>query len=228
MKKNKKVLSYDSFHPELPSIGKIKDFIPKWYKESNSYLPGVPAFRNKGLKLCIPYLESLTVGYAFVLPCDVVVQKINGKSKFIWPKEIDFGIADRPHSTNPNMPVPNGTYKDHFAWQIKVSVKLPKGYSALVTHPLNRNDLPFITMSGIADYDEGIAGGSLPFFLKDDFEGIIEQGTPIAQIIPFKRDEWESKHLPGLSEETKKETLRSQVVTSGYYKKNRWHRKSFE
>ena len=34
---------------------------------------------------------------------------------------------------------------------------------------------------------------NFPFFIKEGFTGLIPYGTPIVQIIPFKRDDWKSK-----------------------------------
>ena len=33
-----------------------------------------------------------------------------------------------------------------------------------------------------------------PFLLKKNFEGLIKQGTPIIQVIPFKRESWKSSY----------------------------------
>ena len=32
--------------------------------------------------------------------------------------------------------------------------------------------------------------GNVPFFIKSGFEGVIPAGTPIAQLIPIKREKW--------------------------------------
>jgi hypothetical protein len=37
--------------------------------------------------------------------------------------------------------------------------------------------------------------GNIPFFIKEGFSGVIPKGTPIAQVIPFKRESWTSKCL---------------------------------
>jgi hypothetical protein len=113
-------------------------------------------------------------------------------------------------------------------WKFKIALEVPKGYSFLITHPLNRYDLPFTTMSAIVDADFGLHGGQVPFFLKENFEGIIPMGTPIAQIIPFKRDNWISEKSLGLWKKSDLNNKRAYMVTSGWYKKNHWKKKSFE
>jgi hypothetical protein len=49
-------------------------------------------------------------------------------------------------------------------------------------------------LPGIVDTDKYTAPVNFPFVINDiNFEGIIPKGTPIAQVIPFKRDPWEIK-----------------------------------
>jgi hypothetical protein len=48
-------------------------------------------------------------------------------------------------------------------------------------------------MPGIVDTDTYNAAVNFPFVLNEPnkFEGLIPAGTPIAQVIPFKREFWE-------------------------------------
>jgi hypothetical protein len=103
-------------------------------------------------------------------------------------------------------------------------MKLPKGYSALFTHPLNRFDLPFFTASGIVDADYGMGGGGVSFCIDKNFEGVIPAGTPIVQIFPFKRDDWKSEYL----QNTKEIVWNPRKNISGWYRKNVWKRKHYE
>jgi hypothetical protein len=53
-------------------------------------------------------------------------------------------------------------------------------------------------MSAIVDSDKFYGSGNIPFFLKADFEGTIEKGTPIAQLIPIKRKSWKAVYDPAI------------------------------
>jgi hypothetical protein len=56
--------------------------------------------------------------------------------------------------------------------------------------PLHRESV-FTILPGIVDTDTYTAPVNFPFVLNDPkFEGLIPCGTPIAQVIPFKRDGW--------------------------------------
>jgi hypothetical protein len=89
--------------------------------------------------------------------------------------------------------IPSGYSENAYKFNINWAIKSPTGYSILVVHPLNRGDMPFQTLSGIVDTDDYNMPINLPFLLKSDFEGIIEAGTPIAQLIPIKREFWSHK-----------------------------------
>ena len=98
----------------------------------------------------------------------------------------------------------------------------------LVTHPINRFDLPFQTLSAVIDGGFTVAGDSnIPFFLKKGFVGVIPQGTPIAQVIPFKQGSWNSELESGLLQEGKLIGQRSHAVLYGWYKKTFWTKKQY-
>jgi hypothetical protein len=115
----------------------------------------------------------------------------------------------------------------HFVWQTMVALNLPKGYSCIITHPLNRHDLPFISLSGIVDADSMLNEGSIPFYIKEDFEGLIKTGTPILQVIPFKREGWKLEEKKGLLEKATVNGIRSLNYSYGWYKKYVWKKKEF-
>jgi hypothetical protein len=69
--------------------------------------------------------------------------------------------------------------------------------------------------------------GNLPFFLKEGFEGIIPKGTPIAQIIPFKRESWNLQKDAALVNESRLNSRNSDSVIFGWYKKTIWKKKSY-
>jgi len=70
---------------------------------------------------------------------------------------------------------------------------------------------------------------SFPFYLRKDFEGIIKKGTPIAQVIPFKRETWQSEIVPYGNDKNIKHSrdiLKSTIDRA--YKKNYWSKKKYQ
>jgi len=126
------------------------------------------------------------------------------------------------------MPRPAGHLNTQFVWMSPFIIETPPGYSVLITHPLNRFDLPFVTLSGVHDSDSILTHGHLPFYLKEDFEGIIPAGTPLFQIIPFKREPWVSVEDETLYKQGEKRMWQGMGWSAGFYKSMYWKRKSYE
>ena len=119
--------------------------------------------------------------------------------------------------------------KDLFRMHPLWSWSTPKNYSTLVVHPGFEYDLPFITVPGIIDSDEYFSDGLLSFFIKKGFQGVIKQGTPLAQLIPFKRNNFTHTITRELDE--KKVYRQHLIFTSmfmGAYRKLFWKRKKFD
>jgi hypothetical protein len=184
----------------LDSPKPSKVYAPQWYKNqklftnnSNDYIKSQRA--DGTYKLCTPLVDSLTAGYTFVTPCDIMVNNTSEKEytpRLEW--KVDFTPVDtQKPSVLGNFPIPLGHHSTSFRWHMDWQVITPSGYSLWITHPSQRYDLPFTTVTGFVDTDKFPNRLFLPFFLKDNFEGLIPEGTPIAQIIPIKREVWESE-----------------------------------
>ena len=126
------------------------------------------------------------------------------------------------------IPVPSNCYPIHFLWDMRWGTKLPDGWSLLITHPLNRFDLPFFTMSAIQDSDRWFSGNVVSFFLRKDFEGTIPKGTPIMSMVPIKRAEWQKEIDMSLHDEGLWDVERKRNYIYGFYKVHRWIRKKYK
>jgi hypothetical protein len=209
-----------------------KEVVPKWYKDLSRYSEGnklnidKSGGANMSVKACMPFLDSLTSGYMIKLHCDILVEwQDEDTFTMKWTSEMP-PLTPRGKSIAESVPTANGYTPFLQAWEIKYCFKAPKGYSLFVTHPLNRLDLPFISTSGVVDADKGIGSGGVPFALKKGFSGIIEAGTPILQLVPFKREDWKKELID--SSETQGWSARPRNKITGWYKNELWQRKSYE
>jgi hypothetical protein len=191
--------------------------IPNWYKEQEALIgdklvlseSGTP---NSTVKKCMPVLDDMTAGYLILAPCDIVVSydQENNSPAFSWSLDIDgqsnVAASDKTippviasHSTAQisSVPVPSWYSKFPFKFNNYYRVSTPPGYSCLFRHPSWRFDLPFFTLSGLVDTDKHPVPVNFPFLMVDKWEGIIELGTPICQVIPFRRTEWHSSVVDG-------------------------------
>lgn len=204
-------------------------YLPEWYKKQQSYANNKKEVSEKGsthtIKKCVPVFDAITAGYIIPLYTDVYVRQENGFPYFNWSSlnAIQFHDPDQVSSHprhNPEMSIPK--FLNHF------SIKLPKGYSVLFTPPMHRPNDIFRIMEGVVDCDTYFANVNFPFMLNDPkFEGLIPAGTPIAQVIPFKRQQWQieiGSDLQGIDEVHRKR----HAIYFDFYKHKMWHKKEFK
>ena len=182
-------------------------FIPDWYKTLESYMNNEKKPDGDGnalvtIKKCMPVFDSISAGYIIVSYVDVYVSQKKATQKSIstgeeseitipwyeWPSfsPIDFHTIEQA-PTHPNR---NGHNQYYPKWNNAWSIKTPPGYSVLFVQPMHRES-PFTILPGVVDTDQYFAPVNFPFVLNDiSFEGLIPAGTPIAQVIPFKRESW--------------------------------------
>jgi hypothetical protein len=222
-----------SIDPPSPA----KDHLTEEYKRlpfkvNKTFLSLQPNLKGTNLtaKACIPVLDAFTAGYMVTLPCDITVTTSpEYNHRLFW--EVDWeAIGSHSNLQIGDMGVPYGFEIDPYKFETKWVIKTPPGYSVLITHPLNRFDLPFITLSGVVDSDSyNILPVNLPFFLKDGYNGVIKKGTPIAQIIPFKREDWDSKiEMYKESNDGKFQINVLKSVSERSYKNRFWKKKKYE
>jgi hypothetical protein len=172
--------------------------IPTWYKEMSSYetdkkVP-VDGHTTATIKRCMPVFDALTAGYILYSGVDIYISpdsKKEGTPMYQWPffEPIQF----HPIIQAPNYPLNTGHKSSYPKWVNPWSIKTPKGYSTLFVPPFHRKSV-FTILPGIVDTDTYHFPVNFPFVLNDiTFEGLIPAGTPIAQVIPFKRDNWRLK-----------------------------------
>jgi hypothetical protein len=222
-----KILKYAYDIPWIKGISLGKNNVPKWYKDSpivNNHIIELPAPTT--LKHCVPFLDAFLTGYILNTPVDFAVKLIDGLPFITWHDGNEKYIEARDSSAIPTLPTPHGCNPMSFAWATKVALKTPKNYSLLFTHPFNRYDLPFVTLTGITDSDLGLQSGNLPFFIKQGFEGLIPAGTPFAQILPFPREIWKLKKDNSLLALSNTRKAQSNSIKA-FYKLNIWKKKEY-
>lgn len=232
---SKNIEFYNSGYEFIEIPQQSKKFIPEWYKEAKKFFPDnklkfINNHPNLSMKMCMPFLDSLTSGYIAVTWCDILVTRTDLGLKLDWrvADSIPQPVTERPKTVAETLPIPAGHSDQHFAWHNIYQIKVPNGYSLLLTHPFNRFDLPFTTLSGIVDADYGMQQGNVPFFIKKDFEGIIPAGTPMFQVLPFKRENWSSSKNNNLNDLDKYHEFHNLKRMYGYYKEKFWNRKDYD
>jgi hypothetical protein len=231
-----KIIFTDVHNPDgvLEKPKPAKEYIPEWYKKAKAYTneenKKIPSLDGRPLgtvKRCMPLFDMMTAGYIMETPYDIYVHRIEGEPYFQWGNNeaIAFQTLEQ-FASHPSFCELNYAVRINIPW----SIKTPKGWSILVMEPQHHELGPLECASGIVDTDDF----SIPFnmFLKlrnPNFEGMIPAGTPFLQIIPFKREAWESE-LGGEKERAKhiSDTRKFSRVFFDRYRKFWWVRKEYK
>lgn len=216
------------FFPPQPAIKQV----PDWYKNISEYWaeegkkilePGVtPAT----IKKCIPVFDAMTAGYILFTQVEVQVRQQDGIPFYNWAAQ--DAISFHPIEQADLHPKANGF--SFPKWVNPYAIKTPPGYSVLFVPPMHNPNNIFTILPGFVDTDTYKAPVNFPFVLDDPkWEGIIPAGTPMAQVIPIKRESW--KHKIGSSKEIKEASLISSKLSTLFfnsYKRQFWSRKEYK
>lgn len=207
--------------------------LPDWLKtmpaQAHSALLGQDL---RTVKQCPPFLDAMGGGWLMPLLCDVTV---GPDLNFAWDWDLPVSHLDRltrsPLSQHPSAQLEGVPFaqpgmaalKFNSAWTVEV----PKGWSVLFTHPVNRLDLPFQTLTGLVDCDAfGHGFVHFPALWRDaTWTGTLAKGTPVAQLWPVPRAMTaQFETLEGPHADQVEETLDLIGEARGGYRKN--HRAS--
>jgi hypothetical protein len=206
--------------------------LPQWYKDHDSYIghPGAPMGNGKPgstIKKCMPVFDSLSAGYILSTYTDIYVTRTDdGEPIYEWSS---LGAIDshdiRQVSGYPAFKSNEIPFKLMSYWGIKT----PKKYSCLFVPPMHRES-PFKILPGIVDTDTYHSPVNFTFQLIDsNFEGLIPVGTPFAQIIPFKRDDWSSQVIEDYDRKHDRNIMvKLQQRFHNAYKDLYWEKKTYK
>jgi hypothetical protein len=201
--------------------------LPDWFKAlpARGYSDLMQIEQNT-VKKCPPFIDAMTYGFLMPLMTDVTVEdgvlswdnSVRGAALVHYnPAPFDFHTGNQvtgtPFAADDRFIVKFNNY-----WTIKT----PPGYSLLITHPVNRADLPFTTLTGLVDCDR-YSDNFVNFpalWHDDDFSGVLPKGTPIAQCIPVKRERWTATfgEITSESEARMREVIAAMQADDGVYR----------
>lgn len=177
-------------------------FLPAWYKKQPGTIDDKASLpmgvSTSTVKRCMPIFDSMTAGYVITAPCDIFIDATNPDSLVYSIPASLAHIKGQLFATHDikqyeHYPIDKSRqHKDllriHPFWMIETD----PGYSCLIIQPQHSDDSPLTAISGIIDTDKFIVNGHFSFIVDKSFNGIIKQGTPLVQVIPFKRENFVS------------------------------------
>ena len=214
--------------------------IPKWWKDMPPYnidkdnptgkrLVIKDNANNGSPKKCTPMLDAITAGYIIPLWTDIQIRSISDTEYvpgIFWKARRDVFFPNTDASRMIEGPV--GYYSATFKYINQWMIKTPRGYSVSMQQPAGYEQSPLKAIPSVLDTDKFNSHIPISFWIKDGFEGIVEKGTPLVQVVPFKREPWSAKYDSITAEEFHYNQERSIGITllNGYVK-NFWSKKSY-
>jgi len=231
---------YNSF-PKMdgvfPAPEPIFKSLPGWFKRQSSYKDNDPAPKNgkrhATVKKCPAVFDLMSSGYILKCPVDVYIDATGEKLNV----DVQFanGIGQSVTGNHDllqydEMPVDDSFIRELFRLNLIWLVSTPRGYSSLFLSPQFSDNTFIQAVPGIIDTDEYISDGLFSFFIKKGFKGEIKRGTPLIQVIPFKREDYEMEVLQDKSFPSTilKQRVKNSSFFSGGYKKLFWKKKVYK
>ena len=211
--------------------------LPEWYKKipikvypekPNSLFGDNQVHVNMTVKSCVPFLDVMTTGYIIKTAVEVEINKTNEGIEMRWRTKDEL-VTTHELSQIQNVPDKPDTYRDVFKYMFPYHLETPSGYSCLITQPFNRPELPFRVYDGLVDTDNYPAPINFPFQIAHNKNAsfLVPEGTPLAQIIPFKREAWERETLPYNSDIVSEGSFAASKKAVRSYKHQFWNKKSY-
>lgn len=208
----------------IPAPVRAKTALPDWFRQLPAVSETHVSPTNSGLtvKRCMPFLDAMATGWVIGLAASVRMEISDGGRTVDCGWDFDRTLvsnhASHQVAGNPREPLP--PCKFHNYWTIRT----PPGWSCLFVPPLNRPNGVFEVVAGVVDTDTYQSEIHFPFFATgQDGLHMLERGTPIVQVIPFRR---ESSDLDAdIRSETqpegdiRKTILRKTLASDGWYRR---------
>ena len=211
-------------HPPKPAT----KFISEEYKNLINYTDN--DLRKPTVKKCVPFLDAMTCGYIIPFFQDHLITVDHEKKE--WHVHVNFN--------NPKNHTPRQLPKNYQAsskieqpigkFSNKWVIKTPPGYSCLFIHPMNTPKTDFEIIPGVVDTDTFEDTVFFPYYFRryEESKGmeqvLLKLGTPMVQVVPFKRERWKSEVKMHGDDEIPSFT--GHLVD--FYKKVYWRKKHYD
>ncbi|WP_075289320.1 DUF6065 family protein [Pararhizobium arenae] len=208
----------------IPAPVRAKTALPEWFRKLPPVDTAHVSATNSGItvKRCMPFIDAMAAGWVIGLAATVRMDISEGGRRVDCGWDFDRTLvsnhASHQVAGNPREPLP--PCKFHNYWTIRT----PPGWSCLFVPPLNRPNGVFEIVAGVVDTDTYQSEIHFPFFATgEDGLHVLERGTPIVQVIPFRRqtsdldaDIRSESETEGMVRTT---ILRKTLAADGWYRK---------
>jgi len=193
-------ITNDSLSMELYKPEPVKKHFPEWFKETPhaTFDPlDAPSYGGAGsvspytITSCVPVKDYMTSGYIIRNTYDVVITPLIDRDPVDF---CDYTLGERfEFHRHGQCPVAiKGKRRDYFKYINHWLVKTPPGYSCMFYQPEYFFESRFRLFPGIVDTDSYNMPVNFIGTILADESFLLEAGTPLMVVFPFKREEWDS------------------------------------
>lgn len=205
--------------------------VPPWLKDMPTERPlekqtaeGLRTVAVPSVKQCPPFIDAMACGYVIPLAGDVTFEM--GQSG---------GLRFRSQGKLVDAQHPLQVKGSPFEGMVIVKfinpwvVRTPPGYSTLFLPPLNQFQTPFQVLSGLVETDTYYRPVHFPTVcLMRPGQGVtLERGTPIAQVVPVLREQWQSQARPWDAAARQAVEQQMKADRHNFYKDRHWVKKGY-
>ncbi len=197
--KSKPKIKFVSIVPGLSSIDEClpkpaNKFLPSWWTKTHTVKSSTSLNSQVigNVKTCPALPDYFSQGYIVPMWADTII-KYDSKSQIYSWRTSDESFSWQAHTNEQmlqNVPVSFLKEKAYFIFKAICPWRIitPKGYSVYQFPLIYHFNNDITVLPGVIDTDVHHEINQQVLLLKDNKEVFIKRGTPIAQYIPFKRE----------------------------------------
>lgn len=241
--KNKQpIITFNNTYPKLvdvfPDPEPASKNLPTWYKQQPAYHQNnkdvINGVQQLTIKKCTAFFDGLIMGYVLKCPVDIAIDTTGDEPQFSISQQFNNLryplIGNHAMQQLSHYPFDEDVDTKHvlrinMIWVVKTS----PGYSTLFIDPQHKDLSPVKAVSAVIDTDTFYSDGLFSFVVKKGYKGVLKKGTPLVQVIPFRRDSWNhvvNKNFD-VTSELRHQRNKIRTVFNGGYKKYFWHKKEY-
>jgi len=179
-------------YPVIPAV----QAKPDWFKNTKAWV-GQPHQSYPTIKKCMPVNDYIGAGYIVPNPVEQFISNaprldtgVEGFSRE-YPQGWCIQAPQEGHEHKQCPVTIQGKRKDYITFSVPWRIETPPGYSCLIMSPFYNFEERYKLFPAIIDTDTiDVPWNNWPgVILQDSFT--LEPGAPLAQVIPFKREDWQ-------------------------------------
>ncbi|MAS91603.1 MAG: hypothetical protein CMO55_00280 [Verrucomicrobiales bacterium] len=174
-------------------------YIPRWFRGMDTHYNRVTDFQtfpkelkirqNSTVKQCPAIIDFLRTGYVLPLWCDYSITfRKDGTFSWQTPNE-EFALLSHPRKQYETMP--NEGFKAEVKFVSPWYCRTSPGYSIRVLPCYYHFDHLWAAMPGIVHSDQHHTTHINALFQMEEGQIILPRGTPMAYIVPFRRERYD-------------------------------------